>query len=79
MGKGWSWTLTRILSIITIVLSAGLIALAATITGTLLYPGLAIVLLILLNDTIIAELAVAYLLTKPDVRAYLGKKAPLNP
>lgn len=58
---------------ITIVLSSGLLAVAATLTGSLSYPGLAIVLLIIVNDTIIAEVGVVYFLTKPEIRASLGK------
>ena len=74
-GKRWSWTLGIALSIVAIVLSAGLLALAAVFTGTFLYPGLAIVVLLVLNDAIIAELAVTYLLTKPDTRALFRKNA----
>ena len=74
-GKKWSWTLAIVLSIVAIVLGAGLIALAAVFTGTLTYPGLAIVLLLIVNDTIIAEVAVSYFLTKPDVRAHFRKNA----
>ncbi|HVH14857.1 MAG TPA: hypothetical protein VNA15_03960 [Candidatus Angelobacter sp.] len=74
-GKKWSWNLAIVLSIVAIVLSAGLIALAAVFTGTLTYPGLAIVLLLIVNDTIIAEVAVSYLLTKADVRAQFRKNA----
>ena len=73
--KTWSWNLAIVLSIVAIVLSAGLIGLAAVFTGTLTYPGLAIVLLLIVNDTIIAEVAVSYLLTKPDVRAHFRKNA----
>ena len=73
--KRWSWTLAIVLSIVAIVLSAGLIALAAAFTGTLTYPGLAIVVLLIVNDTIIAEVAVSYFLTKPDVRAHFRKNA----
>ena len=72
-GKRWSWGLARMLSAITIVLSSGLLAVAATLTGNLSYPGLAIVLLIIVNDTIIAEAGVIYFLTKPEIRASLGK------
>ena len=74
-GKKWSWNLAIVLSIVAIVLSAGLIALAAIFTGTFTYPGLAVVLLLIINDTIIAEVAVSYLLTKPDVRAHFRKSA----
>lgn len=72
-GKRWSWRLARVLSAVAIVLSAGLLAVAATLTGNLSYPGLAIVLLIIVNDTIIAEVGVFYFLTKPEIRASLGK------
>ena len=72
-GKRWSWRLARVLSAITIVLSSGLLAVAATLTGNLIYPGLAIVLLIIVNDTIIAEVGVLYFLTKPEIKASLGK------
>ena len=72
-GKRWSWRLARVLSAITIILSGGLLAVAATLTGNLTYPGLAIVLLIIVNDTIIAEVGVLYFLTKPEIRASLGK------
>ena len=74
-GKKWSWTLAIVLSIVAIVLGAGLIALAAVFTGTLTYPGLAIVVLLIVNDTIIAEVAVSYFLTKPDVRSHFRKNA----
>ena len=74
-GKRWSWNLAIVLSIVAIVLSAGLIALAAAFTGALTYPGLAIVVLLIVNDTIIAEVAVSYFLTKPDVRAQFRKNA----
>ena len=74
-GKKWSWNLAIVLSIVAIVLSAGLIALAAVFTGALTYPGLAIVVLLIVNDTIIAEVAVSYFLTKPDVRAHFRKNA----
>lgn len=74
-GKKWSWNLTIVLAIISIILSVGLIGLAATITGTFLYPGLAIVLLIVVNDVILAEIGVSYLLMKPEVRAHFGKTA----
>ena len=72
-GKRWSWRLSRVLAAITIMLSAGLLAVAATLTGSLTYPGLAIVLLIIINDTIIAEVGVLYFLTKPETKASLGK------
>ena len=72
-GKGWSWKLSRVIAAITIILSAGLLAAAATLTGSLTYPGLAIVLVIIVNDTIIAEVGVLYFLTKPEVKASLGK------
>ena len=74
-GANWSWNLAIVLSIVAIVLSAGLIALAAVFTGALTYPGLAIVVLLIVNDTIIAEVAVSYFLTKPDVRAHFRKNA----
>lgn len=74
-GKRWSWNLTLILSIVAIVLSASLIGLAVTFTGTFVYPGLAIVLLIVVNDVILAEVAVSYLLMKPEVKAAFGKAA----
>ena len=73
--KRWSWNLTLILATGAIVLSAGLIGLALTITGTFIYPGLAVVLLIVINDVILAELAVSYLLWKPDIRAHFKKTA----
>ena len=72
-GKHWSWRLARVIAAITIILSSGLIAVAATLTGALTYPGLAIVLLIVINDTIIAEVGVLYFLTKPETRTSLGK------
>ena len=72
-GKRWSWRLARVIAAITIILSSGLIAVAATLTGALTYPGLAIVLLIIINDTIIGELAVVYFLMKPEIKAALGK------
>lgn len=72
-GKHWSLRLARVLSAITIILSSGLVAVAATITGALTYPGLAIVLLIIVNDTIIAEVGVLYFMTKTETRASLGK------
>ena len=74
-GAKWSWNLAIVLSVVAIVLSAGLIGLAAVFTGTLTYPGLAIVVLLVVNDTIIAEVAVSYLLTKPDVRTHFRKNA----
>ena len=72
-GKRWSWRLARVLLAIAIILSSGLIAVAATLTGALSYPGLAIVLLIIVNDTIIAEVGVLYFLTKPETKASQGK------
>ena len=72
-GRRWSWRLARVLAAVSIILSAGLLAVAATLTGNLIYPGLAIVLLIIVNDTIIAEVGVLYFLTKPEIRASLGK------
>ena len=71
-GKRWSWRLARMLAAITIILSSSLIAVAATLTGALTYPGLAIVLLIVINDTIIGEVGVFYFLTKHEVKAALG-------
>ena len=73
--KRWSWNLTLILAIVAILLNAGLIGLALTVTGTFIYPGLAVVLLIVVNDVILAELAVSYLLWKPDLRALFRKTA----
>lgn len=74
-GKKWSWNLSLILAIVAIVLSAGLIALAVSVTGAFIYPGLAVVLLIVVNDVFLAEVAVSYLLMKPDVKALFGKAA----
>ena len=72
-GKRWSWRFSRVIAAITIILSLGLIALAATVTGSFNYPGIAIILLIVINDTIIAELAVVYFMMKPEVKALFGK------
>ena len=72
-GKKWSWNLALILAVVAILLNAGLIGLALTITGTFIYPGLAVVLLIVVNDVVLVEVAVSYLLMKPDVKTHLGK------
>lgn len=71
--RKWSWNLSMALAIIAIVLNAGLIGLALSSTGTFIYPGLAVVLLIVVNDVILAELAVSYLLMKPEIKAHLGR------
>lgn len=73
--KRWSWILTMILSIVFIALNAAVIGLAATFTGGITYPGLAIVVLLVVNDVMLAEVAVSYLLLKRDVRALFAKAA----
>ena len=73
MGKGWSWILTIVFSAIAMLVNVALLAVAATFTLTVLYPGGPIVLLIIANDIIIAEMAVVYFLSKPNIKAYLGR------
>lgn len=73
MGNKWSWVLTIVISTVAMLLNATMLALAATLPLTVLFPGGPIVLLILANDIIIAEFAVVYLVSKPSIKSYLGK------
>jgi hypothetical protein len=76
MRNTWSQTLSMAVAVITALYNAAIIALAATLTGGSLYPAGATVVLILINDVIIAEMPLMFLVTRPRVSAYLGK-APM--
>ena len=73
MRMAWSQTLSMAIAVVAALFNAAIIALAATLTGGSLYPAGATVVLILINDVIIAEMPPMFLVTRPRVRAYLGK------
>ncbi|HEV2118939.1 MAG TPA: hypothetical protein VGS11_02345 [Candidatus Bathyarchaeia archaeon] len=75
----WSRPLAMVLAAVSVLFNAALIGIAATLTGGTVYPAGATVLLILINDIILAEMPVAYLVTRPRIRAYIGRSAPVSP
>jgi hypothetical protein len=74
----WSRPLAMILAAVSILFNAALIGIAATLTGGTVYPAGATVLLILINDIIIAEMPIAYLVTRPRIKEYIGT-SPIRP